>query len=584
MQRKGRNSDVCKGPPEFDLKRRIEREMVEESESFMGNKEREGQKERFQHLDRWVFPIVVLVFGAVCMWSSISLMEPYGKHQWRQCDAYSMAVNYFQEDLKFARPEMHFQHGNGLGSGQAIGEFTATYWLNAQLWKCIGLTPFTMRWTHLLLWLLGCLALFSMSKQWFGPYKAGFVILCVLSSPLIVFYAPNYLVNVAGLGMVFLAWWAAWQIMTRQKRTVLLEGTLFVALSLSILFRPTMLLGWLPIGVGVLFKGKIGHWFWRFFCPLVLGISWILWSKSLNRDAGSVYFLTTIRPLWHAADAAEVWRLFREDVLPEWYHTYVRSLFVLVVGTIAFMVAKTRGKIEGNSVAPQTPNHFGMLVAIMLVGLGVYFVLWFENLDVHDYYLIEFQLLVPLVLWWLIFHLDRMRGHNGRFYKVTWGVLLVAVSFQLLESHLRTRMKYKAPTGLLSELILTERDRGIWNWFHWDQVNRFEHFLELKKEMRDYGITRESRIISVPDPSPNITLSLLDQKGFTNLYDENMTGDDRIRFYVEKGAVYLVCNSKDWWEERGDSEWLQHPIIRVHDLVVFDLLNSAAPLPDNARE
>jgi hypothetical protein len=102
--------------------------------------------------------------------------------------------------------------------------------------------------------------------------------------------------------------------------------------------------------------------------------------------------------------------------------------------------------------------------------------------------------------------------------------------------------------------------------------------------MRDYGITRESRIISVPDPSPNITLSLLDQKGFTNLYDENMTGDDRIRFYVEKGAVYLVCNSKDWWEERGDSEWLQHPIIRVHDLVVFDLLNSAAPLPDNARE
>ena len=153
-----------------------------------------------------------------------------------------------------------------------------------------------------------------------------------------------------------------------------------------------------------------------------------------------------------------------------------------------------------------------------------------------------------------------------------------------IETHLRTRMKYMSPTGWLSEVILTQRDRDVWSWFHWDQTNRFSNLKQVQTEMRAYGIRREDRIISVPDPSPNITLSLLDQKGFTNLYDENMTGDERIEFYVQKGASYLVCNSMEWFDKRSESPWLQHPIIELEGMMVFDLLNSEAPLRDHARK
>jgi hypothetical protein len=102
--------------------------------------------------------------------------------------------------------------------------------------------------------------------------------------------------------------------------------------------------------------------------------------------------------------------------------------------------------------------------------------------------------------------------------------------------------------------------------------------------MRAYGIRREDRIVSVPDPSPNITLALLDQKGFTDLYDDNMKGDERIRFYVDKGASYLVCNSSEWIKERAGSPWLTHPIIAIDNLVVFDLLNSESPLLYDAKK
>ena len=47
--------------------------------------------------------------------------------------------------------------------------------------------------------------------------------------------------------------------------------------------------------------------------------------------------------------------------------------------------------------------------------------------------------------------------------------------------------------------------------------------------------------MSFTDTSPNISLSLMDQKGFTNLYDSGVKGEDRIALYYGKGARYLVC-------------------------------------------
>ena len=196
----------------------------------------------------------------------------------------------------------------------------------------------------------------------------------------------------------------------------------------------------------------------------------------------------------------------------------------------------------------------------------------------------EFQLIVPLGLWWCIQRLEQLQVRDVRLKRVVWSLLIVALSFQLLEAHLRTRMKYVPPKGWLSEVILTQRDRDLWSWFHWDQEMRLANLQQLKLAMREHGIERHDRIISVPDPSPNITLSLLDQKGFTDLYDENITGDERIALYVGKGASFLVCGSAEWLERRAKSPWLQQPIIHLDGWVVFDLLNSEPPLPDHARQ
>lgn len=51
----------------------------------------------FQSPDvRFAWGTLILIF-IVYLWPDLSFELPYGIHQWRQSDAYSMAVNYQEE-------------------------------------------------------------------------------------------------------------------------------------------------------------------------------------------------------------------------------------------------------------------------------------------------------------------------------------------------------------------------------------------------------------------------------------------------------------------------------------------------------
>jgi hypothetical protein len=188
----------------------------------------------------------------------------------------------------------------------------------------------------MLLWILGCLAIFRLGREWFGSGKSAFATTFVMASPLIAFYSASYLVNVAGLAMVFVGWRVAWQILGHERFRWGMEVVLFIVLSCSVLFRPTMVLGWVPIAIWAFHRGQWMHWVLRLSAPLGMGLLWVLWAKSVNAAAGSVYYLTSIRPLWATQNSEEVWRAFREDVLPEWYHKYVLGILVAAVLVLAF--------------------------------------------------------------------------------------------------------------------------------------------------------------------------------------------------------------------------------------------------------
>ena len=58
-------------------------------------------------------------------------------------------------------------------------------------------------------------------------------------------------------------------------------------------------------------------------------------------------------------------------------------------------------------------------------------------------------------------------------------------------------------------------------------------------------------MVSVPDPSPNITLYLMNQIGFTECY--NYEGNNIHHFVNDEKAKYLIV---------GDSTYLQHELYK----------------------
>jgi hypothetical protein len=511
----------------------------------------------------WVLFILVLVYRL----PHVADQLPYGMHQWRQCDAYSLALNYFEEDRPINRPAMHFIHG--ASDGEVVGEFTGTYWLNAQLWKSIGLHPWTMRWTHLLFWLAGIWALYLLCREWLGKKSSAWIVSVVMVSPLMAFYGANYLVNGAALGLVYLGWWFAYCYF--QKGELKAWVISFLVITLALLLRPTMGIGLVPLGFAFFQTRFRWGWLGILIFPLLVTGLWVVWSQGMNDRAESIYYCTTIRPLWNAMDPIATWRSFKESMVPEWYHRFVLWSGLIGGVTSGFLMLR---KLDFRMDSPRF--FLGLSVLGLLVLLIVYVLLWFSNLDVHDYYLIEFQLFVPIFLAWLLYRPEEWLASE----RIRWGlacfVLPTFLLFQSVDSSLRTRMKYKNPSGWLSEQFLPERERDIWSWFHWDYNHRFGDIQGLGKHLKSMGLHRQDRIISVPDPSPNITLSLMDIRGFTDLYDDDLVGDDRIAHYVARGASVLVCNDKTWFENHVDSPWLTFPLDGFESFLLFDLRRSQA--------
>ena len=518
----------------------------------------------------WAFWVgaVFLVF-AVYDFGGVAFKSPYGMHQWRQCDAYSMALNFERESRGLTRPAIHFEHGTG--GGEAVGEFPLTYFLNGQLWRVIGTRAWTLRWTHLAVLLLGFGCLNRLLTRVLTAPKAVVVTWFTMASGLMAFYGPNYLVNAAGLGLVYAGWWGAYRWWEGGLASAKWMAWTVGALTLAVLFRPTLVMGWWPLMLAGIGLPRWKRWVFALGAPVAIGLVWVIWTKWLNTQNASVYYLTTIRPIWDSVAPGEVWRAFREDMVPQWYHPYV-----LTVVAAALLLTS----VKASPLRTPIGRWLGWSAVGLVAGSCVYVCLWFDNLNVHDYYLIELQLMVPVVLAWMF---KRWDAADGKFPTVAMASMALALALQLTDAALRTRMKHRPVGGWLAAQILPARERGIWDWFHWDQDRRFGNVEAWESILRSQGIDRDDLVISVTDPSPNVSLSLMDQQGFTNLYDDAYQGEERIAHYVGKGAAYLVCNDPDWYEAHKQSPWLSDQMTLLGNFRVFDLLNSDGHLhPQNA--
>ena len=83
-----------------------------------------------------VFIFFIFSYFFLNRYEEISFFKPYSVHQWRQADCYSIASNYYENNLPFLEPSIH-QIGYS-NNGKTISEFPIIYYSVSKLWRLFG--------------------------------------------------------------------------------------------------------------------------------------------------------------------------------------------------------------------------------------------------------------------------------------------------------------------------------------------------------------------------------------------------------------------------------------------------------------
>ncbi|HNW69165.1 MAG TPA: glycosyltransferase family 39 protein [Bacteroidales bacterium] len=459
---------------------------------------------------------------------------------------------------------MHFQ---GSIEGRGVGEFPIIYFLNACIWKITSPNYITFRLINLIIVFLGLLCLFKTAlfilKDFFWACA---IPLILISSPLFAYYSNNFLVNVPALSFIFIAWYFLTLFSSGKKMRYLWFSVVFMAL--SFLLRPSMIIAVTPVFL-LLFLELFGllksNIFYKktihlpvLLLPVVISIAWILFSKHYNEVNNSEYFLTTIRPSWKAENVEHIWSQFYNVILPVFH--FPGMLFIITTLLIGMMVTwKKQNK------------YFLIFTLTLSLELIFYIMLWFENLDVHDYYLIElFLIIAPLFIGFLLF----LKNENPHiFYSKKIKILVfIVLLFFTYSCAIKVRIKYNVDHPIFgTHIVLSEEEIKYWEYIKWDNDTRYKAYETVTPYIRSLGINRKDIVVSITDPSPNISLSLMDQKGFTSLYYTDMSEDERIRMFIQRGAKYLFINDPKLYENPKLADFTKNKIGQFMNIDIYDL-------------
>lgn len=269
--------------------------------------------------------------------------------------------------------------------------------------------------------------------------------------------------------------------------------------------------------------------------PVLLTAAWILWARHYNAVNDSHTFLQGIKPLWHMdKDFIDLTSLrIKQDWLPQ--YAWKPALVLAVILGLVFLAWPGRRLWPAKAA----------LLTLAATSLA-YFYTFFEQFYHHDYYAIE---LYPLVIAGTLggtYVLSRIPG-PAQFAALTVTGILLLLNLNYTRHHLAARY------GPVHEQYHSYND----------------DYFDLEPRLREAGITRNDHVIASADQSPNISLYLMDQPGFTRF--PFGLPPERIAQYIDQGARYLIHDTGHPEHLQAFTPYLKELLIEHKSLQVYQL-------------
>ena len=498
--------------------------------------------------------LFLLIFVAMFFYYGLHesmFYPPQSVHVWRQTNCLSLTQNYYQHDLPFLQPEMHNQFGNGGTSGKAVGEFPIIYYLVAQLWDFFGKHEWIFKLVQILIFFTGTLALFSTLKYLFKNYFwAAFVSLLVFTSPMIVFYGPNFLPDVPALALVFIAWYFVIRFTRNRRQHNLWWSALFFCLAM--LLKVTSAISFIALGGWVVFElifqqnqQRIFNFKIKHFLPFVLSllpvIAWYFYADYYNSVNQGHFSVHGIWPIWNITEENFL------RVIDVQRKIYFKQLFwpvaqYLTVAIWLFLLITIK----------RMKPVFRYFVLVLPAGFIMQVLFWFQILDYHDYYMIN--LVVVLVAVWTIFVIQFRALNLSRYLKyAVYGFFTLFFVWNVVTCREHLQIRYRG-------------------WMNAPFTKFHQALLEIEPLFKRLGISKDDKVISLPDTSINSTLYYMNRKGYTT-FGSDFSKKETFYRRIEQGAKYLIVNDSTILSSEVLQPFVKNKIGKFENVSVYDIRN-----------
>lgn len=458
-------------------------------------------------------------------------------HQWRQADCYSIAKNYYKEGMHFTEPKIHYQ---GSMQGHAVSEFPILNYTAAALWSLFGESPI---WYRSLNYIIFCVALLILGMQlnaiYASVFKAWFIVAWLASTPLLAYYAPNFIADVPAFSFAILAFVLLWRF-NINPQYLYFNGALFFAL-FAVLLKASNIIPLAILSLQVVWswktsKAAVYTWLkikrWYVHALLIAGLLavayWYRFALQYNQNFANNVFLLTILPIWkmQSAEIADNFFALIQNHAPVMLNP-VMWLVLLLQLTYSIMHRK------------RASAFLNLALAVSSLYTLLYILSFFQVFKHHDYYLITlvmWPLIIQFHFWSLLhLHLSSLRLK---------GLVTLAILFffgNTLHAAAIVRLRLIKDDKLIAWYpCISKTEKELAEYLHWDYARYIGSIEQFEPHLRRHGLLRQDSVIVIPDQSFNIALNFIDQKGWTIALD-HLQNDTNVVLEVMKHAPkYLV--------------------------------------------
>ncbi len=503
-----------------------------------------------------IFFILLIACSYFYDYHEILTLRPQSVHQWRQTDCLSVTKNYYEDGMNFTKPAIHNLISDKRTTGISMGEFPVLYYFVAVLWKIFGPHEFIYRLVNVLIAFTG---LFALYKTLIGILKdkfwAMFIPLLLFTSPVYVYYSNNFLTNITALNIVLIAWYFFHRFYSSGlNRYLMFTFLLFMfamLLKISSAISFIFLFSVFVLEILKILRVKKNE---RIFNKPVLSLlgfalvfavvaAWFLYARYYNRTHGGDYCLLSFFPVWSMSHQEILNAL--KGIGDLWIYQYF-SMSVLILTGVFFIVGLFTFKKNNKLLWLSLP--------VIFTGVVLFILGWFKALNGHDYYITNLLIFIVFIYTCFLNYLRLEFPRLSRFLpiKIAFAIFLVYNVYYCADN-------------------MYQRYHSNWNT-NWGKSTKFpyEDHAYITPYLRSLGITRNDKVISLPDPSFTRTLYLMDQKGWTLSYARNKDSLV-IANTIERGAKYLIIGDTAIYEETYIQPFLKYPVGNYNSIDIYDL-------------